>query len=72
MKTHSYSQLEGAVVLPYAEVGRRADLKNVVIDRGVKIPPGLIVGEDAALDAKRFHRTEGGICLITQDMIDRL
>ena len=72
VKTHSFSQLEGAVALPYCEVGRRAYLKNVVIDRGVKIPPGLIVGEDPELDAKRFRRTEGGICLITQAMIDRL
>ncbi len=70
--THSFSQLEGVVALPYCEVGRRAYLKNVVIDRGVKIPPGLIVGEDPELDARRFRRSEGGICLITQDMIDKL
>lgn len=72
VKTHSFSQLEGAVALPYCEVGRRAYLKNVVIDRGVKIPPGLIVGEDPVLDAKRFRRTEGGVCLITQAMIEQL
>jgi len=30
------------------------------------------VGEDPELDAKRFRRTERGICLITQNMIDRL
>ncbi|MDP5218224.1 glucose-1-phosphate adenylyltransferase [Ruegeria sp. 2205SS24-7] len=72
VRTHSYSQLEGVVALPYAEVGRRAYLKNVVIDRGVKIPPGLIVGEDAKSDAKRFRRSDNGICLITQDMIDKL
>ncbi|MFK7752876.1 MAG: glucose-1-phosphate adenylyltransferase [Sedimentitalea sp.] len=72
VKTHSFSQLEGVIALPYCEVGRRAFLKNVVIDRGVKIPEGLIVGEDPALDAKRFRRTENGICLITQDMIDKL
>lgn len=72
VKTHSFSQLEGVVALPYAEVGRRAYLNNVVIDRGVKIPPALVVGEDPELDAKRFRRTENGICLITQSMIDRL
>jgi glucose-1-phosphate adenylyltransferase len=43
-----------------------------VIDRGVHIPDGLIVGEDPELDAQRFRRTESGICLITQPMIDRL
>jgi glucose-1-phosphate adenylyltransferase len=38
----------------------------------VRIPEGLVVGEDADLDANRFRTTPGGICLITQPMIDRL
>jgi glucose-1-phosphate adenylyltransferase len=42
------------------------------VDRGVRIPAGLIVGEDAQLDAQRFRRTEKGTVLITQPMIDRL
>ncbi|MCY4179218.1 MAG: glucose-1-phosphate adenylyltransferase, partial [Litoreibacter sp.] len=67
-----FSQLEGVIALPYCEVGRRAFIKNAIIDRGVQIPPGLIVGEDPELDAKRFRRTENGICLITQKMIDEL
>jgi glucose-1-phosphate adenylyltransferase len=44
----------------------------VVLDRGVVIPDGLVVGEDPALDGRRFRRTDKGICLITQPMIDRL
>ncbi|MFY0595272.1 MAG: glucose-1-phosphate adenylyltransferase [Cognatishimia sp.] len=72
VKTHSFAQLEGVVAMPYSTVGRRAFLKNVVLDRGVNIPPGLIVGEDPELDAKRFRRTDNGICLITQAMIDKL
>ena len=44
--THSYASVDGAVILPYAEVGRSARLTNVVIDRGVRIPDGLVVGED--------------------------
>ena len=47
-------------------------LTKVVVDRGVIIPEGLVVGEDPALDAKRFRRTDNGVCLITQPMIDRL
>lgn len=69
---HSFAEIEAAVVLPYADVGRGARLSNVVVDRGVRIPPGLVVGEDPALDASRFRRTERGVCLITQPMIDRL
>jgi glucose-1-phosphate adenylyltransferase len=60
------------VILPYANVGRNARMSNVVIDRGVQIPEGLVVGEDPELDAKRFQTTPLGISLITQPMIDRL
>jgi glucose-1-phosphate adenylyltransferase len=69
---HSFARVEGAVLLPYVDVGRGARLTNVVVDRGVRIPEGLVVGEDPAADAARFRRTEKGICLITQDMLDRL
>ncbi len=69
---HSYAHLEAAVVLPYVDIGRYARLTNVVIDRGVRIPERLVVGEDPEADARRFRRTQRGICLITQPMIDRL
>jgi len=72
VRTHSFSQLEGVVAMPYAEINRSAELKNVVIDRGVTIPAGLVVGKDPVQDAKNFRRTEGGVCLITQPMIDAL
>jgi glucose-1-phosphate adenylyltransferase len=69
---HSFSRLERVVALPYADIGRGAQLKNVVIDRGVVIPPGLVVGEDPREDARRFRRTDKGVCLITQPMLDKL
>jgi glucose-1-phosphate adenylyltransferase len=69
---HSYAALDGTVVLPNVDVARGARLTNVVVDRGVRIPPGLVVGEDPVSDAARFRRTDQGICLITQPMIDRL
>ena len=69
---HSYAQIHGAVVMPYVDIARGARLRNVVVDRGVRIPAGLVVGEDPELDAERFFRTDSGICLITQPMIDRM
>jgi glucose-1-phosphate adenylyltransferase len=72
VRTHSYAHIDEAVILPHADIGRRARLSRVVIDRGVHIPAGLVVGEDPELDARRFRRTERGICLITQPMIDAL
>jgi glucose-1-phosphate adenylyltransferase len=32
---------------------------------------GLVVGEDPVEDARWFRVSEGGITLITQDMLDR-
>jgi glucose-1-phosphate adenylyltransferase len=72
VRANSYSRLEGAVILPNVMIGRHANLKNVVIDSRVIIPEGLVVGENPELDAKRFRRSENGICLITQPMIDKL
>jgi glucose-1-phosphate adenylyltransferase len=69
---HSYGLIENAVILPYCYVGRSARLRNVIVDRGVRIPDGLVVGEDPELDARRFRRTESGVCLVTQRMIDTL
>jgi glucose-1-phosphate adenylyltransferase len=69
---HSYARLEGAVVLPRVDVGQGARLSKVVVDRNVRIPPGLVVGEDPVEDARRFRRTEKGVCLITQAMLDKL
>lgn len=71
-RINSYSSLDHVVMLPDCHVGRNAQLTNVVIDHGVHIPEGLVVGEDLELDRKRFRVSERGIVLITQDMIDRL
>jgi glucose-1-phosphate adenylyltransferase len=71
-RVHSFSRIHEAVILPYVRVGRNVSLNKVVIDAEVRIPDGLVVGEDPVLDAKRFRRTENGVTLITQPMIDKL
>ena len=71
-RAHSYSVLDQAVILPHCVIGRGARLSKVVVDRGVEIPDGLIVGEDAEADAQRFRRTDSGVVLVTKSMIDRL
>jgi glucose-1-phosphate adenylyltransferase len=72
VRVNSYSTLEEAVILPDCNISRKVRLKKVVVDRGVHIPEGLVVGEDPDEDAKRFRLTDEGVVLITQPMIDRL
>ena len=72
VRVNSFAEVDRAVILPKVEIGRHARLRNVIVDRGVRIPEGLVVGENPEEDARRFRRTDGGICLITQPMVDRL
>jgi len=69
VRINSYARTCEAVLLPDVEVGRHARLNKVVVDRGVRIPEGLVVGEDPELDAKRFYRSDGGVVLISADML---
>jgi glucose-1-phosphate adenylyltransferase len=69
---HSYGDIDHAIVLPGVDVARGVRLRNVIIDSNVRIPEGLIVGEDPERDAVHFRRTERGVCLITQPMLDRM
>jgi glucose-1-phosphate adenylyltransferase len=71
-RVHSHSVVNWSVMLPHVEVGRHVRLNRVVVDRGCRLPDGLVVGEDPVEDARRFRRTESGVTLITQAMLNRL
>ncbi len=72
VKMGSYSSVNRAVILPRCNIGRGARLTNVILDTGVRIPEGLIIGEDPVLDAQRFRRSEKGVVLVTRSMIEKL
>jgi glucose-1-phosphate adenylyltransferase len=69
---HSYARVAQAVVFPDVVIHRNCRILKAVIDRRCVLPEGLVVGEDAEADAKRFHRTESGVVLVTPDMLARL
>lgn len=72
VRLHSYSSVEESVLLPGVQVGRHVRLRKTVIDTGCDLPPGLEIGFDAEADARNFFRTEQGVVLVTQDMLERL
>ncbi|MGM9427040.1 glucose-1-phosphate adenylyltransferase [Hydrogenophaga sp. MI9] len=69
---HSYAEVDEAVLLPEVDVGRGCKLRKVVIDNGCVIPEGMQIGFDAAEDERRFYRSEGGVVLVTKEMLARL
>lgn len=72
VRVHSYAQINWSVLLPEVQIGRGARITRAVIDRGCHIPDGMVIGEDAVLDAQRFHRSENGITLVTMEMLKKL
>lgn len=70
-RVHSFASLDQAVVLPHVDIARYARLSKCVIDSDVRIPEGLVVGEDSEEDARWFRVTDSGVTLITQPMLDR-
>jgi len=71
-RVHSWSTVSWSVLLPGVQVGRRARLTKVVVDRACSIPDGMIIGENPEEDARRFRRTPGGVTLVTRGMLARL
>jgi len=72
VRVHSYSVVSCSVLLPGVQVGRHARIHRAVLDRDCVIPDGMVIGEDPAADAERFVVSEGGITLVTRDMLDKL
>jgi glucose-1-phosphate adenylyltransferase len=69
VKVHSFAVIEDSVVLPDADIGRRCRVRKAVIDKGCRLPPGTVIGEDLAADAERFSVTEAGVVLVTPEML---
>ena len=66
------TEIDECVILPDCTIGEGCKLKCVVLDRHCTVPNGLSIGFDPALDAQRFHVSEGGVVLVTQKMLDEL
>lgn len=71
-RVHSHAKINFSVLLPDVEIGRGVRLHRCIIDHGVRIPPGMVIGEDYDEDFGWFRRTENGVTLVTRQMIERL
>jgi glucose-1-phosphate adenylyltransferase len=49
------------------DVGRHAKLRRVIIDKNVKIPPGVEIGYNLDEDRKHFTVTDSGVVVIPRN-----
>jgi glucose-1-phosphate adenylyltransferase len=46
------------------DIGRRAVVRNAILDKNVSIGEGVEIGVDPKADRERFHVSEGGVVVI--------
>jgi glucose-1-phosphate adenylyltransferase len=69
VRVFNHSVIEDAVILPNAQIGPAAVVKNAVIDKHCRIPEGMQIGVNLDEDRRRFHVTEKGRVLVVPEML---
>ncbi|NIB41017.1 glucose-1-phosphate adenylyltransferase [Pseudomaricurvus alkylphenolicus] len=70
VRIECYSQVERSVILPEVTVGQNVKIRNAIIDRGVTVPDGMIIGHNAEQDkANGLRVTDKGVVLVTRGML---
>jgi glucose-1-phosphate adenylyltransferase len=66
VRVNSFSRVMRCVLFPDVDVGRHARLTNCIVDKGVRIPAGEVIGEDLERDRERFTVSPGGIVAVSR------
>lgn len=69
VRVNSFSTLQDTIVLPEANIGRHCRITRAIIEKNCQVPEGTVIGENRADDEKRFYVSEGGVVLVTPDML---
>ncbi len=64
-----HALVEDSVILPNVRIGANCRLRRVIVDKGTRIPDGMVIGEDREADAKRFQVTDTGTTLVCPEML---
>lgn len=65
VRLHSYSEVEDSILFPNVTVGRYACIRGAIVDSGVEIPDGTIIGYDLETDRELYTVTDGGRIVVT-------
>ncbi|MGA3156073.1 MAG: glucose-1-phosphate adenylyltransferase [Steroidobacteraceae bacterium] len=65
------SSVHRSVIMPGVKIGAGCTIRRAILDEGCLIPDGMQIGVDRAADAARFTVSDGGVVLVTADMLQR-
>ena len=67
VRVNSYACVQDSIVFQGVDIGRHAKVRRAIIDKGVRIPPGVEIGYDLDKDRERgFTVSQGGIVVIAK------
>ena len=70
MHVHSYTEIDGSVILDGVQIGRHCRIQRAIIDKNVTIPDGTSIGYDKARDLERgFSVTDSGITVVGKGQV---
>lgn len=69
VRVNSYARVTDCVLMDGVQVGRHARLTRTIVDKGVVIPPGFVVGENPEEDRSRFTVSDHGIVVIAKGTV---
>ena len=67
VRVNSYTHVEDSILFSGVDIGRHARVRRAIIDKDVRIPPGVEIGFDPELDRQRgFLVSDGGVVVIAK------
>ena len=69
VRVNQYADVQESVIMENVEIGERARIRHAIIDKGVIVPPGTVIGYDRDADRARYTVTENGIVVVTLSSI---
>ncbi len=61
---HSWAHVQGSVLMEGVDIGRRAVVRNAILDKNVVVPEGAQIGVDLDQDRTRYTVSANGVVVI--------
>jgi glucose-1-phosphate adenylyltransferase len=64
VRVNSWAHVEGSVLMEGVQVGRRAVIRNAILDKNVIVPEGAQIGVDLDRDRKLYTVSDAGVVVV--------